>query len=169
MKADFMNPSGVNKDLAATAPKKNEVKSRGSKLCISEKRILGSGKAAMEVSAMGFGVMGMKYNRSQAPNKKQCIKLIHDAVDRGVTLFDTAIVYGPLINEELAGEALKPFKGQVAVTTKFGHEVINGKATGRQDSSRKTVSQYCEDSLRRLGVDRIEMLYYNRFVRNTLR
>ena len=167
MSAAFMIPSGVNKVLAATSPKKTEVKSSGSNLFISEKRILGSGKAAMEVSAMGFGVMGMNYNRSQAPNKKQCIKLIHDAVDRGVTLFDTAIVYGPLINEELAGEALKPFKGQVAVTTKFGHEVINGKTTGRQDSSRKTVRQYCEDSLRRLGVDSIEMFYQHRFDRNT--
>ena len=113
-------------------------------------RTLGTGKAAFEVSALGFGVMGMTYNRSQHPDKKQCIRLLHEAVERGVTLFDTAIIYGPLTNENLAGEALSEFKGRINVTTKFGHEVIAGKATGRQDSSRKTIRQYCEDSLRRL-------------------
>ncbi|MDE6096402.1 MAG: aldo/keto reductase, partial [Muribaculaceae bacterium] len=92
-------------------------------------RTLGSGKAAMEVSALGFGVMGMNYNRSQSPDRKKCIRLIHEAVDRGVTLFDTAIIYGPLKNELLAGEALEPYKGRVNVTTKFGHEVIDGKGT----------------------------------------
>ena len=69
-------------------------------------RTLGTGRAAFEVSALGFGVMGMTYNRSQHPDKKQCIRLLHEAVERGVTLFDTAIIYGPLTNENLAGEAL---------------------------------------------------------------
>lgn len=78
-----------------------------------EYRTLGSGKAAMEVSALGFGCMGMTYNRSQSPDKKGCIRIIHEAVDRGVTLFDTAIIYGPLNNEILAGEALAPYKGRV--------------------------------------------------------
>ena len=68
-------------------------------------RTLGTGKAAFEVSALGFGVMGMTYNRSQHPDKRSCIRLLHEAVDRGVTLFDTAIIYGPLTNENLAGEA----------------------------------------------------------------
>ena len=130
-------------------------------------RTLGTGKAAMEVSALGFGVMGMNYNRSQSPDRKECIRLIHEAVDRGVTLFDTAIIYGPLKNELLAGEALEPYKGRVNVTTKFGHEVIDGKGTGRQDSSRATVRRYCEESLRRLRIDSIPLFYQHRFDRNT--
>ena len=73
----------------------------GSKISPSElpHRTLGSGKAALDVSALGFGVMGMTYNRSAHPDRKQCIRLLHEAVDRGVTLFDTAIIYGPLNNE----------------------------------------------------------------------
>lgn len=132
-----------------------------------EYRTLGSGKAAMEVSALGFGCMGMTYNRSQSPDKKGCIRIIHEAVDRGVTLFDTAIIYGPLNNEILAGEALAPYKGRVNLTTKFGHEVVNGKGTGRQDSSRATVRRYCEESLRRLRLDSIPLFYQHRFDRNT--
>lgn len=130
-------------------------------------RVLGTGKAAFEVSALGFGVMGMKYNRSQHPDMQQCIRLLHEAVDRGVTLFDTAIIYGPLNNEELAGEALGELRGKVNVTTKFGHEVVNGKATGRQDSRPATIRKYCEDSLRRLRTDVIPMFYQHRFDRNT--
>ena len=126
------------------------------------RRILGTGKAAFEVSALGFGVMGMTYNRSQHPDRKQCIRLLHEAVERGITLFDTAIIYGPLNNEELAGEALSGFRGRISVTTKFGHEVVDGKATGRQDSSRETVRRYCEDSLRRLRLDALPMFYQHR-------
>ncbi len=131
------------------------------------RRTLGTGKAAFEVSALGFGVMGMTYNRSQHPDKKQCIRLLHEAMDRGVTLFDTAIIYGPLSNELLAGEALGEFRGRVNVTTKFGHEVIDGKATGRQDSRPATIRRYCEESLKRLRTDVIPMFYQHRFDRNT--
>lgn len=130
-------------------------------------RTLGTGRAAMEVSALGFGVMGMNYNRSQSPDRKECIRIIHEAVDRGMTLFDTAIIYGPLRNELLAGEALESYKGRVNVTTKFGHEVINGKGTGRQDSSRATVRRYCEESLRRLRIDTIPLFYQHRYDPNT--
>ena len=130
-------------------------------------RTLGSGNAAFEVSALGFGVMGMTYNRSQHPDKKQCIRLLHEAVDRGITLFDTAIIYGPLTNEILAGEALSEFHGKINVTTKFGHEVVNGKGTGRQDSSPATIRRYCEESLRRLKTDCIPMFYQHRFDPNT--
>ena len=126
-------------------------------------RTLGSGKAAMEVSALGLGCMGMNYNRSQSPDAKECTRIIHEAVDRGVTLFDTAIIYGPLRNELLVGKALEPYKGRVNLTTKFGHEVIDGKATGRQDSSRASVRRYCEDSLRRLRLDSIPLFYQHRF------
>lgn len=130
-------------------------------------RTLGTGKAAMEVSALGFGVMGMAYNRSEHPGKKQCVRLLHEAMERGVTLFDTAIIYGPLTNEELAGEALSEFKGRVSVTTKFGHEVIDGKGTGRQDSCPATIRRYCEGSLRRLRLDCLPMFYQHRFDSNT--
>ena len=82
-------------------------------------RTLGHGKAAFDVSALGFGVMGMTYNRSAHPDRKQCIRLLHEAVDRGITLFDTAIIYGPLTNEILAGEALSEFRGKINVTTKI--------------------------------------------------
>lgn len=130
-------------------------------------RILGSGKAAFEVSALGFGVMGMTYNRSQHPDKRHCIRLLHEAVDRGVTLFDTAIIYGPLSNELLAGEALGELRWKVNVTTKFGHEVIDGKATGRQDSRPATIRRYCEESLRRLRTDVIPLFYQHRIDRDT--
>ena len=126
-------------------------------------RTLGTGSAALNVSALGFGIMGMTYNRSQHPDKKQCIRILHQAVDRGITLFDTAIIYGPLTNEILAGEALSEFRGKISVTTKFGHEVIDGKGTGRQDSSRATIRRYCEDSLRRLNTDCLPMFYQHRF------
>lgn len=125
-------------------------------------RTLGTGSAAFEVSTLGFGIMGMTYNRSQHPDKEKCINLLHEAVERGITLFDTAIIYGPLTNENLAGEALASFKNKIHVTTKFGHEVINGKGTGRQDSRPATIRRYCEDSLRRLRLETLPMFYQHR-------
>lgn len=125
-------------------------------------RTLGRGRAAFEVSALGFGVMGMTYNRSQHPDRAACIRLLHEAVERGVTLFDTAIIYGPYTNEELAGAALSEFKGRISVTTKFGHEVVNGKGTGRQDSRPETIRRVCEESLRRLRLDSLPMFYQHR-------
>lgn len=130
-------------------------------------RVLGKGEAAFEVSALGLGVMGMTYNRSQHPDKKACIRLLHDAVEHGVTLFDTAIIYGPLNNEELAGEALGSLRNRINVTTKFGHEVIDGKATGRQDSRPATIRRYCEESLKRLRLEAIPLFYQHRFDKNT--
>lgn len=149
--------------MAATDAESAEPAANGANTAtVNGRRILGSGKASMEVSALGFGVMGMTYNRSQHPDKKQCIRLLHEAVERGVTLFDTAIVYGPLTNELLAGEALSEFKGRIDVTTKFGHEVIDGKGTGRQDSRPATIRRYCEESLRRLRLEALPMFYQHR-------
>lgn len=149
--------------MAATDAESAEPAANGANTAtVNGRRTLGSGKASMEVSALGFGVMGMTYNRSQHPDKKQCIRLLHEAVERGVTLFDTAIVYGPLTNELLAGEALSEFKGRIDVTTKFGHEVIDGKGTGRQDSRPATIRRYCEESLRRLRLDTLPMFYQHR-------
>lgn len=159
-------PSGIEHVWAGESPAvdKSQVgQSVGQSATIATHRVLGSGAAALEVSALGFGVMGMTYNRSQHPGKKECMTLLHEAVERGVTLFDTAIIYGPLTNERLAGEALAAFRDRICVTTKFGHEVIDGKATGRQDSRPATIRRYCEESLRRLRIDCIPLFYQHRF------
>ena len=154
-------PAGLGRVFAADA-KQSETAHTHHQTVGERHRVLGTGQARLEVSALGFGVMGMTYNRSQHPDKEQCIRLLHEAVDRGVTLFDTAIVYGPLHNEELAGEALSEFSRKVHVTTKFGHEVIDGKATGRQDSRPATIRRYCEESLRRLRLESLPMFYQHR-------
>lgn len=160
-----MSP-GVERIQAAakTLPAENRLRREKDGM---EYRTLGSGKAALEVSAIGFGCMGMNYNRSKSPDRKECVRIIHEAVERGVTLFDTAIIYGPLRNEILAGEALAPYRGRVSLTTKFGHEVIDGRGTGRQDSSRATVRRYCEESLKRLRLDSIPLFYQHRYDPNT--
>ncbi|MBL8431668.1 MAG: aldo/keto reductase, partial [Dechloromonas sp.] len=107
---------------------------------ITKRRTLGSGDFRMEVSALGFGVMGMNYNRGHHPDRKAMIELLHQAAERGVTLFDTAQVYGPLINEELAGEGLYPYRNKVNITTKFGHRVVNGKYIhGELDSTPQNI------------------------------
>lgn len=160
-----MSP-GVERIQAAakTLPAENRLRREKDGM---EYRTLGSGKAALEVSAIGFGCMGMNYNRSKSPDRKECVRIIHEAVERGVTLFDTAIIYGPLRNEILAGEALAPYRGRVSLTTKFGHEVIDGRGTGRQDSSQATVRRYCEESLKRLRLDSIPLFYQHRYDPNT--
>lgn len=155
-------PTGLGKVFAAETKQMATSDIDRSAARVKGYRVLGTGKAAFKVSALGFGVMGMTYNRSQHPDRKQCIRLLHEAVDRGVTLFDTAIIYGPLTNENLVREALAEFKDRINVTTKFGHEVIDGKGTGRQDSRPATVRRYCEESLRRLKLDSLPMFYQHR-------
>lgn len=131
---------------------------------IAQKRVLGRGQYSMEVSALGFGVMGANYNRGIHPPKNDMRKLIRQAVEHGVTLFDTAQVYGPLKNEELAGEALAPYKGRIAVTTKFGHKIVNGMyESGKLDSSPANIRKVAEQSLKRLRIDCIELFYQHRF------
>ena len=131
---------------------------------LTKKRTLGSGKFSMEVSALGFGVMGANYNRGVSPDRKTVIEVIRQAAEHGVTLFDTAQVYGPLTNEELAGEALVPYKNKVAITTKFGHSIINGVyQTGKLDSRPENIRRVAEESLKRLRVDAIELFYQHRF------
>lgn len=159
-------PSGIERVWAGESPAVDKPQADqpvGEAATIATRRVLGSGAAALEVSALGFGVMGMTYNRSQHPGKRECMALLHEAVERGVTLFDTAIIYGPLTNERLAGEALAAFRDRICVTTKFGHEVIDGKATDRQDSRPATIRRYCEESLRRLRIDCIPLFYQHRF------
>ncbi|MFP3126017.1 aldo/keto reductase [Ectobacillus funiculus] len=123
-----------------------------------KKRTLG--KSGLEVSAIGLGCMGMSSGFGPASDKKEMISLIHEAVDRGVTFFDTAEVYGPYLNEELVGEALAPFKGKVVIATKFGIKNINGKQV--LDSKPETIRQSVEGSLKRLNIETIDLYYQHR-------
>ncbi|QQE78233.1 aldo/keto reductase [Alicyclobacillus sp. SO9] len=118
------------------------------------------GKSGLEVSAMGLGCMGMSHGYGPASDKKQMISLIHAAVDRGVTFFDTAEVYGPYVNEELVGEALTPFKDQVVIATKFGIQMVEGKQV--LDSKPDRIRQSVEGSLKRLNVEAIDLYYQHR-------
>lgn len=122
-------------------------------------RKLGS---SLEVSAIGLGCMGMTFAYFPSPDKREMIALIRSAVERGVTFFDTAEVYGPFTNEELVGEALAPYRGQVVIATKFGFEFdANGKQTG-VNSLPAHIKQAVEGSLKRLSVDAIDLLYQHR-------
>jgi aryl-alcohol dehydrogenase-like predicted oxidoreductase len=123
------------------------------------KRRLGTG--GLEVSAIGLGCMGMNYHRGVAPERGQMIALIRAAVERGVTFFDTAEVYGPFTNESLVGEALAPFRGEVAIATKFGFDLGAGGAGGL-NSRPERIRQAAEASLKRLRVDAIDLLYQHR-------
>lgn len=118
------------------------------------------GKSDLEVSAIGLGCMGMSHGYGPASDKKEMISLIHAAIDRGVTFFDTAEVYGPYLNEELVGEALAPFKGKVVITTKFGIQMVNGMQI--LDSKPEHIIQSVEGSLKRLKVDTIDLYYQHR-------
>lgn len=118
------------------------------------------GKEGFEVGAIGLGCMGMSHGYGPASNKKEMIALIHQAIDRGVTLFDTAEVYGPYINEELVGEALAPYKGKVSIATKFGIQMENGKQV--LNSRPEQIRQSVEGSLKRLKIDTIDLYYQHR-------
>lgn len=135
---------------------------------ISKQRTLGSGSTAFTVSAMGFGCMGLNYHRSEHPDEQAAIRLVHEAIDRGVTLFDTAESYGPFTNERLMGKALKGYTHKVNVTTKFGHKYVNGvQVKTEEDSSPANIRKVCENSLRSLGVESIAMFYQHRSDPNT--
>lgn len=118
------------------------------------------GKSGLEVSAIGLGCMGMSHGYGPASDKKEMISLIHEAIDRGVTFFDTAEVYGPFVNEELVGEALSPYRGKVVIATKFGIQMENGKQV--LDSKPERIRQSIEGSLKRLKVDVIDLYYQHR-------
>ena len=127
------------------------------------KRTLGSGKAAFTVSMMGFGCMGLNHNRSQHPSKEKEIALVHEAVERGVTLFDTAESYGYHVNERLVGEALKGYTDRVFVSSKFGHKFVNGiQVKTEEDSTPQNIRTVCENSLRNLGVETLGIFYQHR-------
>jgi aryl-alcohol dehydrogenase-like predicted oxidoreductase len=122
------------------------------------------GNSALEVSAIGLGCMGMSFSYGPAKDKGEMTALLHAAVDRGVTFFDTAEVYGPFANEELVGEALAPFRGKVTIATKFGFKLKPGGEPGfiGLDSSPARIRQVADASLRRLKVDAIDLFYQHR-------
>jgi aryl-alcohol dehydrogenase-like predicted oxidoreductase len=119
------------------------------------------GKSNLEVSAMGFGCMGLSFGLGPAVDKQQGIAVIRKAVERGVTFFDTAEIYGPFTNEELVGEALAPFRKQVVIATKFGFKIENGKQAG-VDSRPQHIKEVAEASLKRLKTDVIDLFYQHR-------
>src|SRR6202046_445085 len=122
------------------------------------------GKSNLEVSALGFGCMGMSFGYGPPKDKKEMISLLHAAVDRGVTFFDAAEVYGPLVNEELVGEALAPFRGEVVIATKFGFKAnpADGGKWNALDSSPEHLKEGAEGSLKRLKVDALDLFYQHR-------
>jgi aryl-alcohol dehydrogenase-like predicted oxidoreductase len=124
-----------------------------------QKRRLGN--STLEVSALGLGCMGMSHGYGPPGDKQKMIELIRAAVARGVTFFDTAEIYGPFTNEELVGEALAPFRGQVAIATKFGFKIIDGKQAGL-DSRPEHIKQVAEASLKRLKTNVIDLFYQHR-------
>jgi len=119
------------------------------------------GKSNLEVSAIGLGCMGMSFGYGPAVDKQQGISVIRAAVERGVTFFDTAEVYGPFTNEELVGEALTPFRDRVVIATKFGFKIEDGKQAGL-DSRPAHIKHVADASLERLKTDRIDLLYQHR-------
>lgn len=128
---------------------------------LTKHRTLGSGKYSLKVSALGLGCMGMSYHRGRVPDRKVAIALIRKAAEMGVTLFDTAEVYGPFVNEELVGEALAPLRKDVLISTKFGFNIQDGKMAGL-NSRPEHIRQVVEQSLKRLKTDYIDLLYQHR-------
>ncbi len=123
------------------------------------------GKSNLEVSALGLGCMGMSFSYGPPKDKKEMTDLLHAAVDRGITFFDTAEVYGPFTNEELVGEALAPFQGKVVIATKFGFDLSgsdNRPGAASLNSRPEHIRQAVEGSLKRLKVDVIDLLYQHR-------
>jgi aryl-alcohol dehydrogenase-like predicted oxidoreductase len=127
-------------------------------------RTLGTGQAALEVSALGLGCMGMTSAYGPPADKQQMIALVRAAVERGVTFFDTADAYGPFVNERLVGEALAPCRHRVVIATKFGFDIDpeTGARRGGTNSRPEHVKLVAEASLKRLGVDVIDLFYQHR-------
>ncbi|MCP3477527.1 aldo/keto reductase [Bradyrhizobium sp. CCGUVB1N3] len=118
------------------------------------------GNSGLEVSALGFGCMGLSYGYGPATDKSQAIALIRTAFERGVTFFDTAEAYGPFVNEELVGEAVAPFRDKIVIATKFGFR--DGKVEAGLDSRPANIRAFTDAALKRLKTDRIDLLYQHR-------
>ncbi len=119
------------------------------------------GRSGLQVSAIGLGCMGMNHHRGPAPDRAEMIALIRQAVERGVTFFDTAEVYGPFTNEELVGEALEPVRKHVVIATKFGFDLGEG-GSGGLNSRPERIRAVADESLKRLRTDTIDLFYQHR-------
>lgn len=117
------------------------------------------GTSGLEVSELGFGCMGLSHGYANQPDRNEAIRVLRDAVEQGITFFDTAEVYGPYTNEDIVGEALEPFKGKVVIATKFGFKDGSNAAL---DSRPETIRKVVDASLRRLRIDTIDLLYQHR-------
>src|ERR1043165_5639083 len=124
-----------------------------------QKRILG--RSGLEVSALGFGCMGISFGYGPAATREDGLAVIRAAVDGGVTFFDTAEVYGPFTNEDVVGEALEPVRGEVTIATKFGWNIEQNKMTGL-NSRPSQIRAVADASLKRLRTDRIDLFYQHR-------
>src|SRR5215468_1316895 len=120
------------------------------------------GKSGLEVSAIGFGCMGLSYGYGPAQEKGTAISLIRAACDEGVNFFDTAEAYGPFLNEEVVGEALAPFRGKVAIATKFGFKFGPNREQAGLDSRPEHIKEVAEASLKRLKIEAIDLFYQHR-------
>lgn len=144
--------------FAATSENKIETK----KDVKIKHRTLGTGIHSIEVSSLGLGCMGMSWNRSFVPDKKSSIAVIRKAYEMGVDFFDTAEAYGPYANEIVVGEAIKPFRKEITLCSKFGFAIENGKFTPGFNSQPKHIRAVVEQSLKRLNTDVIDLLYQHR-------
>lgn len=124
-----------------------------------KKRVIG--KAGLEVSAIGFGCMGLNFSYDHALSNNESVRLIRSAVDLGVTFFDTAEIYGPFTNEAIVGEALRPVRDRVVIATKFGFDIVDGRSTG-MNSRPEHIRAVAEASLKRLGIEVIDLFYQHR-------
>ena len=124
-----------------------------------QKRILG--KSNLEVSAIGFGCMGLDFGYATKVTQQEGVALIRAAFERGATFFDTAEVYGPFTNEQMVGKAVAPFRDRVVIATKFGFDIVNGKQSGL-NSRPEHIHEVCDASLKRLGVEVIDLFYQHR-------
>ena len=120
------------------------------------------GRSGLDVSAIGLGCMGISFGYAEKLSKDDGVKLIREAVERGVTFFDTAEVYGPFENEEIVGEALRPFRDEVVIATKFGFNFVDGKQEAGMNSRPERIRDAVDGSLRRLGIETIDLLYQHR-------
>jgi aryl-alcohol dehydrogenase-like predicted oxidoreductase len=122
------------------------------------------GKSNLEVSALGLGCMGMSFSYGPPPDRQEMISVLRAAVERGITFFDTAEVYGPFTNENLVGEALEPFRGKVAIATKFGFQLHEDGKPGFVGTNSKPehIRQVADASLKRLRVESIDLFYQHR-------
>src|SRR3954471_5075044 len=120
------------------------------------------GRSGLQVSAIGLGCMGISFGYAEKLSREDGVRLIRDAVDRGLTFFDTAEVYGPFENEEVVGEALRPFRDEVVIATKFGFNFVDGKQEPGMNSRPERIREAVEGSLKRLGVETIDLLYQHR-------